>query len=203
MEKTIECFEFASPARVIASDWKSLFWIWICHCHWSYYPNSIKTKPGETHRETDRWLAILSKLIIIGLLMIRSIWACFKYLHNNLSSSILQVSPGVASKTTVSKKINRYAPQKGELLLWRLTWVADSETLVARGVIERPVQVDFIEGASDAQRGWVVPTKVDKERTLSRWTYKKKENESHTHTHTHTHIVLLFQVSFGYLSLSH
>lgn len=42
-----------------------------------------------------------------------------------------------------------------------LTWIAYSEAFVAGGVIEGPVQVDFVIGASDTQRTGIVATEGD------------------------------------------
>lgn len=56
-----------------------------------------------------------------------------------------------------------------------LTWVAYTETFVAGGVVEGPVQVDFVTGAGDAERAGVVPTKCDQKRTLPWRTWIKKQ----------------------------
>lgn len=50
------------------------------------------------------------------------------------------------------------------------TWVANTKTLVARGVVEGPVQVDFAAGAGDAQRAGVVAAEGDEQRALPGWT---------------------------------
>lgn len=43
---------------------------------------------------------------------------------------------------------------------------------MAGGVIKRPVQVDFVTGARDAQRTGIITTEGNKERALSGWTWK-------------------------------
>lgn len=48
---------------------------------------------------------------------------------------------------------------------------------MACGVIEGPVQVDFVNGAGDAQRAGVVPTESDQQRALSGWACVEKGTE--------------------------
>lgn len=48
-----------------------------------------------------------------------------------------------------------------------LTGIPDAEAFVARGVIEGPVQVDFVDGAGDAEWAGIVPTEGDQQRALS------------------------------------
>lgn len=48
-----------------------------------------------------------------------------------------------------------------------LTGIPDAEAFVACGVIEGPVQVDFVDGAGDAEWAGIVPTEGDQQRALS------------------------------------
>lgn len=55
-----------------------------------------------------------------------------------------------------------------------LTWVAYAKAFVAGGVIEGPVQVDFVIGAGDAQWAGVVSTEGNQERALSGWPWERE-----------------------------
>lgn len=48
---------------------------------------------------------------------------------------------------------------------------------MAGGVIEGPVQVDFVTGAGDAQWVGIVTTEGDQERALSGWAWVERERK--------------------------
>lgn len=48
---------------------------------------------------------------------------------------------------------------------------------MAGGVIEGPVQVDFVTGASDAQWTGIVPTEGNEEGALSGWAWINTQRE--------------------------
>lgn len=58
-----------------------------------------------------------------------------------------------------------------------LTRVADFEAFSVVGMIGGPAEIDFVPAAGDGQRGRVVPTQRQEQRTLARGTCKEGGNE--------------------------